>query len=191
MGSATPQAAAAAAPPKPKANLDSVGIWWLCWAGIWTFFVACGMAYLIRKRHMPMLRIRGLGLSLVAITMLHLYWISTQLFYSLAPVAPAIGEYWIMGTYFPLGIALFQASNSRFLHVAKAQSKYADQDQSQRGPRPRQAGYINRFKRLDYTAKMLILIGCGMVFQVSYAAKEMSRASLMKYSRSSSRFSSS
>jgi hypothetical protein len=30
-----------------------------------------------------------------------------------------------MGTWFPLGIALFHASNLRFLHVAKLQKQFA------------------------------------------------------------------
>lgn len=153
---------------KPQPNLNKIGVWWLCWASIWTTFVVAGMAYLIRKRHVPMLRIRGLGLSLAAITLLHLYWISCQLGYVIGALAPGDAEYWIMGTYFPFGIALFQAANARFLYVAKAQSKYAEQDR--RGPQPRKAGIINKYKRLDYTSKMLIAVGLGMVFQVSFPA---------------------
>ena len=124
------------------------------------------MAFLISKRNIPMLRIRGLGLSLAAITLLHLYWISCQLGYVVGSLAPGDAEYWIMGTYFPFGIALFQAANARFLYVAKAQSKYAEPDR--RGPQPRKAGIVNKYKRLDYTSKMLIAVGLGMVFQVGF-----------------------
>lgn len=149
---------------KPKPNVDSVGIWWACWCSIWTFAVMCGMAYLYSKRHLPLMRIRGLGLSLVAITLLHLYWISVQLGYIVGALAPGDAEYWIMGTYFPFGIALFHASNTRFLHVAKAQKKFASQKNA--GLRPRGKGFVATFKRMDYTSKMIIVVGLGMLFQV-------------------------
>ncbi|EJP64787.1 uncharacterized protein BBA_06356 [Beauveria bassiana ARSEF 2860] len=157
---------------KPRPNVDAVGIWWACWAGIWTAIVVCGMAFLIRKRHLPMIRMRGLGLSLTAITLLHLYWISGQLGYIIGAMAPPDAEYWIMGTYFPFGIALFHASNTRFLHVAKRQEKFATNGNSRSssggGGMKQKAGpgLINKLRRLDYTSKMLILVSIGMLFQL-------------------------
>lgn len=149
---------------KPKPHVDSVGIWWACWACIWTATVVAGMAFLIRNRNLPILRVRGLGLSLFAITLLHLYWISGQLAYIIGAMGPPDAEYWIMGTYFPFGIALFHASNTRFLHVAKRQEKFARRRNA--GLKPRGKGFINRFKRMDYTSKMCILVGSGMIFQL-------------------------
>lgn len=133
----------------------------------------CGMAYLISKRHLPIMRIRGLGLSLVAITLLHLYWISVQLGYIIGALAPGDAEYWIMGTYFPFGIALFHASNTRFLHVAKAQKKYATKQNP--GLKPRGKGIIATFKRMDYTSKMIVVVGLGMIFQVCTIKKAQIR----------------
>ncbi|KAJ6787047.1 hypothetical protein PWT90_03186 [Aphanocladium album] len=149
---------------KPKPNVDAVGIWWACWACIWTAIVVCGMVFLIRKRHLPTMRMRGLGLSLTAITLLHLYLISGQLGYIIGAMGPPDAEYWIMGTYFPLGIALFHASNTRFLHVAKRQEKFAMRRNA--GLKSRGPGLMNKFKRLDYTAKMIILVGSGMILQL-------------------------
>ncbi|POR32198.1 Uncharacterized protein TPAR_07584 [Tolypocladium paradoxum] len=158
--------------PKPVAALDSVGIFWACWACIWTALLVAGMVYLVSRRHMPILRIRGLGLSLSAITLLHLYWITVQLAYILWPLAPANVEYWIMSIYLPFGIALFHASNSRFLHIAKAQKKYAQPgNHIDDGPAGswRENGVVVRFRRLDYTSKILTVVGLGMLFQLFLA----------------------
>ncbi|OAA59401.1 Regulator of G protein signaling superfamily [Cordyceps fumosorosea ARSEF 2679] len=157
---------------KPRPNLDGVGIWWVCWACIWTTLLAGSMAFLIRHRHLPMLRIRGLGLSLTAIALLHLFWISGQLGYVVGALAPPQAEYWIMGTYFPFGIALFHASNARFLHVAKRQQRFTVQGRgaglwgphADGGGRP--GGLLGRFWGLDYSARTLVLVGLCMMLQL-------------------------
>ncbi|KAK2616213.1 hypothetical protein QQS21_000845 [Conoideocrella luteorostrata] len=151
---------------KPQVNLDSVGIWWLCWASIWTFLLLCGMGYLISNRHSHILRIRGIGLSLIAVVLLHLYWLSAQLAYVIGALAPEESEYWIMGIYLPLGIALFHASNGRFLYVAQAQQRYLNR-LADIPAKPRCGkGIYGRFKKLDYTSKMVLLVGIGMGFQL-------------------------
>ncbi|KAG5978496.1 hypothetical protein E4U55_006157 [Claviceps digitariae] len=151
---------------KPQVKIDNVGIWWICWACTWTVLLLCGMGYLIRNRDAQILRIRGIGLSLSAVVLLHLYWFSVQLAYVLGPLTPGESEYWIMGTYLPLGIALFHASNSRFLYVAQAQQKYLNRESS----RPLQSRHgwdvFRRFKNLDYTSRMVYLVGLGMGFQL-------------------------
>ncbi|KAE8132418.1 hypothetical protein BDV38DRAFT_275102 [Aspergillus pseudotamarii] len=73
---------------------------------------------------MPVLRVRGLPLSLSAIAVLHIYWVSVQFGCMIGALMPGDIEYWIMGTYLPCGIALFHASNSQFLYVAALQKKY-------------------------------------------------------------------
>ncbi|KAF4504132.1 hypothetical protein G6O67_008743 [Ophiocordyceps sinensis] len=152
----------------PQATvINPVTIFWICWTCIWTALVVAGMSYLIARRNTPLLRIRGLVLSLSAITLLHLYWMSVQLGLILGPMAPAVAEFWIMGIYFPFGIALFHASNSRFLHVAQAQKKYARHGVAKKpsGPR-RRGGILGLFRRLDYTSKILCVVGLGMLFQL-------------------------
>lgn len=59
-------------------TITPVNIWWICWACVWTVPIAVGMVYLIAHRKKLTLRVRGLGLSLSAIALLHLYWISVQ-----------------------------------------------------------------------------------------------------------------
>ncbi|OOQ86855.1 hypothetical protein PEBR_19857 [Penicillium brasilianum] len=154
---------------KAALDLSPVSIWWVVWGCVWTAAVAAGMAYLIIHRDMPTLRIRGLGLSLSSIVLLHLYWWVCQFGNMVGALLPGDAQYWIMGTYLPCGIALFHASNTRFLHVAKLQRKYAQHGyrlvDAVPDAKPK-TGLINRFRRLDYTTKILITVGIGMFVQV-------------------------
>ncbi|TQN67410.1 hypothetical protein CSHISOI_08023, partial [Colletotrichum shisoi] len=187
--------------PAPAFNTEPAAVFWLVWAGVWTATVLCGMAFLFVNRHMPFLRIRGLALSFGAVAMLHLYWVSVQIGLSVGQFVPDGAEFWVMGLYLPFGIALFHASNSRFLHVAKAQRRYADKtpppcsaaclppspssspssspspSPSPSKPPPSPAAACSRglrdrrslaarFRRLDYTTKMLTVVCTGMVVQV-------------------------
>jgi hypothetical protein len=154
--------------------LSPVSIWWVCWTGIWTAVVALGMAYLIFHRNSTPLRLRGIGLSLSAVVLLHLYWITVQLGLLVGSTIPGNAEFWIMGTLLPCGIALFHASNSRFIHVANLQKRYTRPNSRLVGlPYGNTAfepkgsrGLIDRFRRLDYTTKSLITVGFAMLFQV-------------------------
>ncbi|KAJ5623970.1 hypothetical protein N7510_000279 [Penicillium lagena] len=157
----------------PELRFTPLGIWWTCWACVWTVPIAIGIAYLIAHRNTPPLRVRGLGLSLSAIVLLHFYWMSVQFHSTFDAVEPQVSEYWIMGTWLPCGIALFHASNSRFLHVAMLQKKYAqpgnrliDYPFTSRS----KSGLINRFRRLSYTSKVLIVVGISMFIQVFLTA---------------------
>ncbi|PHH77665.1 hypothetical protein CDD82_3407 [Ophiocordyceps australis] len=156
---------------KPEPVMDSVGIFYICWTIIWTLVIVAGMAFLISRRNMPALRIRGLGLSLSSIVLLHLYWASVQTGYVIGPLIPGDAEFWVMGIYLPFGMALFHASNSRFLHVAKAQKKYgqngSDWAHGRRASLASRRGIRGRFGRLDYTSKVLVLVAAGMVVQMS------------------------
>ncbi|KAL4913899.1 hypothetical protein BDW62DRAFT_191682 [Aspergillus aurantiobrunneus] len=155
---------------KPEPNFSPVAIWWAVWGFAWTVVVVAGMVYLIRRRNTPILRVRSLALSLCAMTLLHLYWISCQYALMYGPLMPGDGQYWVMGTYLPCGLALFHGANSYFLHVAKLQRKYAKYsfllDSNPDAKRKQGTGLIARFRRLDYTMKLVVLVGFGMVFQV-------------------------
>lgn len=158
----------ATAESKAQIDLGPVTIWWVVWACVWTTILVAGMVYLIINRNMPTLRIRGLGLSLTSIVVLHLYWIPTQFGTMLAALLPGDCGYWLMGTLLPAGIALFHGSNARFLHVANQQKKFAVDggrlpDAPPTAPKP---GLIGRFQRLKYTHKILFFVGTGIFIQV-------------------------
>lgn len=146
-------------------KLDGLAIFYGVFACVWTLCLLAGAVFLVLRRDSPVLRIRGIPLSLCAVGFLHCYFISVQLGYMTGPVMPGDAEYWIMGTWLPLGIALFHASNTRFLHVARAQRRFV-QPSSDEKPKQNGTGLIARFRKLDHTRKVFILVGCGMVFQV-------------------------
>ncbi|KAI3056205.1 hypothetical protein CBS147353_11223 [Aspergillus niger] len=158
--------ATAASTPQPAYTAVSISC--ACLAGTWTVVVASGMAYLIAHRNTPPLLLRGLGLSLSAVVMLHVYWTSVQFGTMIGTIMPGDAEYWVMGTYLPCGIALFHASNSRVYHVAKLQEGYIIRSSggndlySTRG----KLGVVDRFRRLAYTTKILVFVTVASLIQV-------------------------
>lgn len=161
---------------KPQLNLDAAGIFWVTWCGTWTLFVCAGMGFLWNRRNTPLLRIRDLNLSFAAIGFLHTYWMAVQMAYIANPFPPQ-AEYWIMGIYLPFGIALFHASNSRFLYVARQQRRKFVRKSYQQGqhmPTTVFGRLLGPFQALSHTRKMLVVIGMGMGLQVRVQAKQCS-----------------
>lgn len=158
--------------------VDGVGIFYCCLAVIWTLILVGGMTFLYKKRDMPILRIRGLPLSFGAVILLHLYWTAIQLGYIYGSLMSASIEFWIMGIWLPFGIALFHASNSRFLYVAEMQKRFISTDQidPHRRPGAKKKTLMDKYRALDYTTKMLTLVCAGMAFQVRSDSPELSRA---------------
>lgn len=154
---------------KPEVRLNAVGIWWICFGAVWTALLAAGMTYLYRKRHTPMLRMRGLPLTFAGLILLHLYWATVQIGYAVGPLAPEVAEFWIMSIWYPFGIALFQAGNSQFLHIAKAQSRFArpSSQMTAKWMKPKQkGGFINRLRQMEYSQRMFLFVTLGMACQL-------------------------
>ena len=157
-------------PPAPAA-WDKVGIFFISYGSAWTAIVMAGMAFCLYNRHLPSLRVRGLPLSFLAITFLHLYWIMAQITYPVGRTMPAVIaydiQYFVMGMWFPLGIALFHAANLRFLRVAKLQKQFTHPDlRRKRGCNGSKTSWLCRLRNLDYTTKVMSFIATGMVVQV-------------------------
>ncbi|KAI2471276.1 hypothetical protein F4781DRAFT_130658 [Annulohypoxylon bovei var. microspora] len=159
--------------PQSPPNFDKVGTFYMAFCSTWTFLLILGMIFLIVNRKNPILKIRGLGLSLTAIVFLHLYWILAQITYPIGLTLPVILaydiQYFFMGMWFPLGIALFHASNTRFLRVARLQKQYTQSPNLRRkktGCNGSATSWLCRFRNLDYSVKILIYIGLGMIVQV-------------------------
>ncbi|PSN59830.1 putative GprK-type G-protein coupled receptor protein [Corynespora cassiicola Philippines] len=157
-------------PPAPAA-WDNVGIFFISYCSAWTAIVMAGMAFCLYNRHLPSLRVRGLPLSFLAITFLHLYWIMAQITYPVGRTLPAViaydVQYFVMGMWFPLGIALFHAANLRFLRVAKLQKQFTHPDlRRKRGCNGSKTSWLCRLRNLDYTTKVMSFIATGMVVQI-------------------------
>jgi hypothetical protein len=110
-------------PPPPALVVDDVGIFWITLTCVYTTFLSSGLVYLWIHRSHPTIRIRHAGLTIAAVINLHIYWVLCALGYVLGPVFPEMLEFWIMSIYFPIGLALFQAANSRLLSVARGQER--------------------------------------------------------------------
>lgn len=151
---------------------DRLGIFYITWAASWTTLVLSGMVFCWINRKSPILKIRGLPLSFGAIILLHSYWILAQITYPIAHTMPLVLaydiQYFFMGIYFPLGIALFHASNLRFLHIAKLQKQFTHpalrlKTQGCNGAR---TSWLCRFRNMGYTKRVMSFISVGMAVQV-------------------------
>ncbi|KAJ4324956.1 hypothetical protein N0V94_001010 [Neodidymelliopsis sp. IMI 364377] len=161
--------------PAQPPNWNSVGVFYVTYAAVWTTIVASGMVFCLYNRHIPALRVRSLPLAFSGIFLLHLYWIMAQVVYPIGGTMPIVVaydvQYFIMGTWFPLGIALFHAANLRFLRVAELQRQFESTSPIVRvragdGGRSSQATWKGRWKSMKHDNKIFTLIGMAMLFQI-------------------------
>ncbi len=160
--------------PQLPPNFDSVGIFYITFCATWSTLVLGGMIFLYVNRRNPILKIRGLPLSFAAIVLLHAYWILAQITYPIGQTIPIVLaydiQYFFMGLWFPLGIALFHASNSRFLYIAEQQKQFVHSDHRRRlSSDGAKSCWLCRLRNLAYPTKILAYIVFGMIFQVRCA----------------------
>lgn len=91
----------------------------------WTLLVLAAMGFLFHHRRLPFLQLRRLPLVFSAIVILHIYAASCLLALTIGPLVPCDAQFWVMSLYLPCGMALLQAANVQFQHVATRQRKYA------------------------------------------------------------------
>lgn len=158
-------------PPSPP-NWDRIGVFYISWCASWTATLIAGMAFCLFNMHLPVIKIRGIPLSFSAIAFLHMYWILAQITYPIGPALPVVLaydiQYFFMGLWFPLGVALFHASNLRFLRVARLQKQFthpARRVESSTSSSAK-ASWLSRLRNLDYAKRSMFFIGLGMVIQV-------------------------
>ncbi|KAJ3474444.1 hypothetical protein NLG97_g9843 [Lecanicillium saksenae] len=159
---------------KPEARVNGLGIFYIVFSIVWTMTLLGAMSYLWMKRKTQILRIRGLPISFAGILLMHVYWCCVTTGYVYGPLMPEVAEYWIMGIWLPLGVALFHASNTRFLYVANAQKKYAKRTAEPYRIFTRRPGRISLresikvwWQQLDYSKKTLATVGVGMSLHVT------------------------
>jgi hypothetical protein len=153
-------------------NIDRLGFTYIGLVIAWTCLLLPAAIFLIRNRHLPFLRMRNIPLAISAVATLHVYWVLCMVAYVLNGFFPCATEYWIMSIYLPLGIALFQATNSQLFSIATAQKRYArgdivletkaTSDSKARGWRQ----WWEKLKTYNATKNMMAWIGIGMIVQV-------------------------
>ena len=160
--------------PEMPPKWDAVGIFYITFGISWTVIVFSAMAFCWFNRHSPALRLRGLPLSFSAIAFLHCYWFLAQVVYPIGGTMDIVLaydiQYFFMGIWFPLGVALFHASNLRFLHVAKLQRQFTQHPTTRVKSccDGKSTSWLCWIRSLPYTAKIMLFIGTGMVAQVGY-----------------------
>jgi hypothetical protein len=157
--------------PQMPPNWDRVGVFYITFCATWTTIIVAGMAFCWYNRHRPILRVRGLPLAFAAVILLHSYWIMAQITYPIGATMPIViaydVSYFVMGTWFPIGIALFHASNLRLLRVAKLQRQFAQQDLTRKKVNDgAHTSWVSRLRILDYNTKVMTFFITGIVFQV-------------------------
>ncbi|QPG98294.1 hypothetical protein C2857_007463 [Epichloe festucae Fl1] len=157
-------------PPAPP-NFDQVGRFYIAFGSTWTLLVFSGMIFCAFNHKNPLIKIRCIPLSFGAILMLHSYWILAQITYSVGRTMPVVLaydiQYFFMGIYYPLGMALFHASNLRFLHVAKLQKQFTNPEPRVRdGCNGSKSSILCRIRNLAYTVRIMLFIGIGIIFQI-------------------------
>ncbi|KAH5727898.1 hypothetical protein HBI18_112310 [Parastagonospora nodorum] len=155
-------------PQSPK--FDSVGIFYITFCAVWTVIIVAGMVFCWMNRQLPILKVRGLGLSFASVIFLHLYWILSQIVYPVGVTMRVLVaydiQYFVMGTWFPLGIALFHAANLRLLHVAELQKRFTHPALIRKGGNNgANSSWISRIRSLKYDTKVLVFIGIGITVQ--------------------------
>ena len=154
-----------------RLNLNGLGYLLIAVASTWTVILAAGMFFLALNRNLPFLRNRSIPLAIKAVALLHVYWVLCLLAYVLNGLFPCAIEFWVMSFHLPLGIALYQATNTRLLHVAALQSEIASS-----APRrfPLQASSWGS-KTATQKTTTCIEVGMGVQVVVSLAIFLMSR----------------
>lgn len=169
-------------PPSPP-NWDKVGIFYISWCVSWTALLITGMVFCWFNRNLPTLKIRGLPLSFSAIAFLHLYWILAQIAYPIGATMPLVLaydiQYFFMSLWFPLGVALFHASNHRFLRVARLQKQFTHPVRRiEPSFNSAKTSWLCRLRNLDYTKRSMLFIGFGMVIQVRLSETPRSQSKI-------------
>jgi hypothetical protein len=152
-------------------NLNGLGWTYIGLAILWTILLFCGVVFLVLNRRLPFLRIRNLPLSISAVATLHVYWCLCMIAYVLNGFFPCATEYWIMSLYLPLGIALYQASNTQLLQVAGVQERFASTGPSrtEKACSTTTGGWrelLRKWYSYPATQKAMTSIAVGMVVQV-------------------------
>ncbi|KAJ9631233.1 hypothetical protein H2204_008318 [Knufia peltigerae] len=150
-------------------NTDGLGFLYVGIVIAWTCLLIPAAIFLVRNRHLPFLRMRNIPLAVSAVAVLHVYWVLCMIAYVLNGFFPCATEYWIMSIYLPLGIALFQATNTQLFAIATAQKRYILGDIGVMTEKAQAKGwrkYWQKLKAYNATKNTIAWIGIAMGVQI-------------------------
>ena len=150
-------------------NWDNLGKFYAAFIIIWTVVLYAGVVWLVLNRHLTLVKIRNVPLSVAAVSFLHVYLVKICLAYITNGNFSCRAEFWIMSIYLPFGIALFQASLVQLRSVFDQQQSYLQYTPEAENSWPYQhvSGFWNYWRSRPKVQQAYVWIGIGMVFQVS------------------------
>jgi hypothetical protein len=152
-------------------NWDDLGKLYAGIAITWTVILYTGATWLLINRNMSFLRMRNIPLAIAAISFLHVYLIKILLAYTTNGHFLCSAEFWIMSIYLPFGVALLQANIVQLQSVSEQQQKLLGEEQGMNYRNYRHLsgvkGLISRWRALTALHKTYVMIGLGMLAQVS------------------------
>lgn len=159
-------------------HFDSIGWTYMGLTIAWNVMLAVGMIFLWTHRRLPSLRMRKLPLLFGGVLSLHIYGVLCIIVYPVGAVFSCSLEFWVMSIYLPLGIALFHAANTQFLHLASRQKQFAhmsslkdhksiNEEKAQEVSNSRWKRIVSGRERADNVERTLVFIGLGLAVQVS------------------------
>ncbi|KAJ8118781.1 hypothetical protein OPT61_g316 [Boeremia exigua] len=161
-----------------KAQLGPLGWFYIGFEICWNLSLVAAMAFLWRHRDLPSIRMRKLPLLFTGVGALHVYGAISIWAYPFGAYFPCTVIFWMMSILVPFGMAMFQAANTQFLHVASRQKQLAHMS-TLRDHKPiseKEAASMgnNRLRRIvsgveraDRVGRSLVFIAIGMVLQVA------------------------
>lgn len=158
-------------------HFDRIGWTYMVLFIIWNLALAAGMIFLWINRNLPSLRMRKIPLLLAGVFCLNIYAALCMVVYPVGAAFSCTLEFWVMSIWLPIGIALFHAANSQFLHLASRQKQFAhmtslsdrqsiDEDRPEPITRSRWRRIFAGVERADNIDRTLYCIGLGMAIEV-------------------------
>ena len=151
-------------------NLDGLSRFYIAICVIWSSVLFAGVACLILLRNLTFIRMRNVALAASTVAVIHVYLALDLLRYTMNGLYPCSFEYWIMSTYFPIGVALFQAQNVQLLELSCLQRQLMIEPV--RRPvkalqrRGGLAGLRDRWRQMNLVSKTYFCIAAGIILQV-------------------------
>ncbi|KAI9786087.1 MAG: hypothetical protein M1816_008115 [Peltula sp. TS41687] len=157
-----------------EVNMDTLSWVYLYICFIWTGLLVLGVIAMMVLRNLTFIRMRNVGLAVCSVGLIHVYVALDLIRYTMNGMYPCLFEYWIMSTYFPIGIALFQAQNVQLLDLNCIQRQIYDLKGNAlprrvpRGQRPRRgfASLWQSWRQMNLVSRTYVCIGAGVILQV-------------------------
>ncbi|KAF2493095.1 hypothetical protein BU16DRAFT_564387 [Lophium mytilinum] len=154
-----------------RLNWDSLGQLYAGIAIAWTCILCAASTWLYLNRKVSSLKMRNIPLAITSVIFLQVYLIIILLAYTINGNFSCGFMFWIMSTWLPLGIGLFQANIAQLDSVSHMQQRMLDIEQtpSRFGKRVYPSGVkglLARWNTLTALRKTYVFIGLGMLVQL-------------------------